>query len=309
MITKNKTTMSASAFALAATALFASPAIAQSSPNIMGPTKIVSVTSTIPPGSSTFNLGQINDNSTINGPGHNGFQGAQNTTGMITFTLDQAYDLDAAHLWNDINVRAEGVGTYSLKFYDPAGNPVGSTVGPITTVPGQVPAQITGLSVSNVKKVEMIIHSIQNKPNTFSQRVEIREVAFNGKPTPKTVDVKGEHYQCYRIVDAPTLAPENITVGDQFGKAQLVLARPIMLCNPSVKVHNGKNYGVLNKLVHQICYSVVKQAAGQPTRKVRTANQFTTADMAVGERQMFCVPSYKTLLNGKEFEIENDRAE
>ncbi len=302
MITKNKTTMSACAFALAAATLFASPASAQ---NIMGPTKIISVTSTIPGGSPTYVLGQINDNSTVNGPVHNGFQGAQNTTGIITFTLDQDYDLDAAHLWNDINVRAEGVGTYSLKFYNAAGSQVGGTVGPITTVAGQVPAQITGLSVSGVRKVEMIIHSIQAKPNTFSQRVEIREVAFNGKPTPKTVDVKGEHYQCYRIIDAPTLAPENITVADQFGKSEIVLGRPIMLCNPSVKVHNGRKYGVLNQKVHQVCYNVIKQTDGQPNRKVRTANQFTTADMAVGGRQMFCVPSYKTLLGGKEFQIDS----
>lgn len=302
MINKTKTTLGVIAIALAATTMLASPASAQ---NIMGPTKIISVTSTIPGGSGTYTLPQIYDGNVSDATPFNGFQGAQNTTGIITFTLDQAYDLDAAHLWNDINVRAEGVQSYSLKFYDAAGAPVGSTVGPITTVAGQVPAQITALSVSNVKKVEMIIHSIQNKPNTFSQRVEIREVAFNGKPTPKTVDVQGEHYQCYRIVDAPTLAPENIVVADQFGKAEIVLGRPFMLCNPSLKVHNGKKYGVLNKKVHQVCYNIVKQNDGQPTRKVRTANQFTTADMAVGGRFVFCVPSYKTLLGGKEFQIDS----
>ncbi len=302
MITKTKTTMSACAFALAAATLFAIPASAQ---NIMGPTKIISVSSTIPGGSGTYTLPQIHDGNSSDAPNFNGFQGAQSTTGIITFTLDQAYDLDAAHLWNDINVRAEGVGSYSLKFYDAAGNPDGTTVGPITTVAGQIPAQITGLSVSNVKKVEMIIHSIQNKPNTFSQRVEIREVAFNGRPTPKVVDVPGEHYQCYRIIDAPTLNPENIVVADQFGKSEIVLGRPIMLCNPSVKVHNGKKYGVLNQKVHQVCYNVVKQTDGQPNRRVRTGNQFTTAEMTVGGRQMFCVPSYKTLLNGKEFPIDS----
>jgi hypothetical protein len=302
MINKTKTTLGVIAIALAATTMLASPASAQ---NIMGPTKIINVTSTIPGGSGTYTLPQIADGNSSDAPNFNGFQGAQNTTGVITFTLDQDYDLDAAHLWNDINVRAEGVGTYSLKFYDAAGNPVGSTVGPITTVPGQVPAQITGLSVLNVKKVDMIIHSIQNKPNTFSQRVEIREVAFNGRPSPKTVDVAGEHYQCYRILEAPTLKPENIVVADQFGKSQIVLARPIMLCNPSLKMHNGKKYGVLNQKVHQVCYSELKPMDQKPMRRVRVANQFTTAEMTVGPRQMFCVPSYKTLLNGKEFPIDS----
>jgi hypothetical protein len=301
MINKTKTTLGVIAIALAATTMLASPASAQ---NIMGPTKIINVTSTIPGGSGTYTLPQIADGNSSDAPNFNGFQGAQNTTGVITFTLDQDYDLDAAHLWNDINVRAEGVGTYSYKFYDAAGAMVGST-GTLTAVAGQVPANVTPLSVSKVRKVELVIQSIQIKPNTFSQRVEIREVAFNGKPSPKTVDVAGEHYQCYRILEAPTLAPENIVVADQFGKSQIVLARPIMLCNPSFKMHNGKKYGVLNQKVHQVCYSELKPMDQKPMRRVRVANQFTTAEMSVGPRQMFCVPSYKTLLNGKEFAIDS----
>jgi hypothetical protein len=118
------------------------------------------------------------------------------------------------------------------------------------------------------------------------------------------VDVPGEHYQCYRIGGAKALKPENIVVADQFGKSEIVLGLPVMLCNPSVKVHNGKNYGILNKKVHQVCYNIVRQNTKQPVRRVRTANQFTTSEMTVDRRQMFCVPSYKTLLNGKEFPLE-----
>jgi hypothetical protein len=120
----------------------------------------------------------------------------------------------------------------------------------------------------------------------------------------KVVDVPGEHYQCYRIAKAPMLKPENIVVADQFGKAEIVLGQPFLLCNPSIKVHNGKNYAILNKRVHQVCYNIVKQSDQQPMRRVRTANQFTTADMLIGPRQMFCVPSYKTLLDGKEFPLD-----
>jgi hypothetical protein len=271
---------------------------------IGGPAQIVSVTSTIPGGSGTYTLPQIADGNNSDAAPFNGFQGADGATGTITFMLNEDYDLTSFHLWNDINVRAEGVGSYTLKFYDSANALVG-TAGPFTTTAGQIAPHVnTFPSIGKVRKVEMEIQSVQQKPNTFARRVEIREVAFDGVKSPVTVAVPGDHYQCYRVAKAEQLKPENIVVADQFGKSEIVLGMPVMLCNPSVKVHNGKTYGVLNQKIHQVCYTIVKQGEQQPMRRVRTANQFTTAEMMVGPRQMFCVPSYKTLLDGKEFPID-----
>ena len=271
------------------------PAAAQ---NIMGPTKIISVTSTIPNGNPAFPLTQINDGITTNGP-HNGFQGVNQPNplhiGTITFTLDQSYDLDAAYLWNDINVRAEGVRSYSLKFYDASNTPI-TTVGPISTVAGQLAPIITPLSVGNVKKVEMVIHSVQALPNTYARRVEIREVAFNGIKSESPISIPGNHWQCYRVVEGPALKPETLTVGDQFGRSKIVLARPIMLCNPSTKVHGDKKYDVENADQHLVCYTPIKQPA-QPKRKVKINNQMAPATLTLGQREMFCVPSSKKRLD------------
>lgn len=283
------------AAALAMMTAIAAPASAQ---NIIGPSQITAVTSTIPGGSATYTLPQIADTISSDASPFNGFQGAQNTTGTISFTLDQAYDLTQFHLWNDINVRAEGVGRYQLKFYDPSNALVG-TQGPFSTIPGQVPAHINNFSISNVKRVELEVLTIQNVPSTFSTRVEIREVAMQGTPANQVVDVPGDHYQCYRA-EGPTLKPETITVADQFGKAQLVLGRPELVCNPSTKRHGDKSYQVENQKRHLICYSLVKQSDQPRSRKVKTANQFTTANLLTNERRLFCVPSYKKLIGEKE---------
>lgn len=282
--------------ASALTLAFSAPAMAQ---NIMGPTKITSVTSTITNGNGTFPLTQINDNITTNGP-HNGFQGVDQPNplhiGTITFTFDQAYDLDAAYLWNDINVRAEGVGSYTLRFYDASNTLVGS-VGPLTAAPGLVLPNVTALSVGNVKKVEMVVHNILNLPNTYARRVEIREVAFNGVKTELPISMPGDHYQCYRVVEGPTLKPESLVVRDQFGKAEIVLARPLMLCNPSLKVHGDKKYDVEFRDRHLVCYQPIKQSDQQPKRKVKINNQMAPANLVLAERQMFCVPSSKKRLD------------
>lgn len=110
----------------------------------------------------------------------------------------------------------------------------------------------------------------------------------------QTVDVPGDHYQCYRV-RAEALRPETITVADQFGRAQIVLARPVMLCNPSLKVHRDKRYPVKSPQLHLVCYEPARPEKA-PVRRVRIGNQFQVADLYVGERAMFCVPSKKKLL-------------
>jgi len=116
------------------------------------------------------------------------------------------------------------------------------------------------------------------------------------QPAPaQTVNVPGDHYQCYRVVRAEALRPEPIAVEDQFGRARIVLARPVMLCNPSVKIHRDKRYDPKARDVHLVCYEPATKNEAR-LRRVRIGNQFQIADLAVAERMMFCVPSRKKLL-------------
>lgn len=286
--------------ALLAAGAISTQAIAQ---NIMGSSKIVTVTSTIPVGNSSFPLSQIADGIANPALPFNGFQGQENTTGLIAFTLDQTYDITGIHLWNDINVQAEGVKTYKLNFYDAANNLVG-TKGPFNVGASVFDPQPESFApVVGVRRVEMVIESIQT--SSSRKRVEIREVAFEGTVSlgrPETM--KGDHYQCYRIPESNRLPPEAMQVGDQFGRTQIVLGRPVTICNPSTKVHGAVRYGVGNPERHLVCYDIVKQSENQRRRKVRFNNQMAPGEVVVAERQTFCVPSSKKLLGEREVPLE-----
>jgi hypothetical protein len=273
------------------------PAMGQ---NIMGPIQIISVTTTIP-SNSGYPLSQIADGIFAN-PTFNGFAGDTNAVGTITFTFDKPYDLDQSYLWNDINVQAEGVKTYKFNFFNSSNTLIGTTA-IFSVTAGQVPAHIEGLSASNVKRVEMVVISIQGQAQL--KRVEIREVAFNGRPTLPPVDVPGEHYQCYRVTQGKSLSPTKIKVADQFGRTEIVLGMPVMLCNPAAKFHNGKMYEPISPPLHQVCYQIINRPRPQRAHKVQISNQFTTAEMTVAPREMLCVPSSKTLLNEQPYNLSD----
>lgn len=136
----------------------------------------------------TFNsiplpINQINDGIT-GGSLFNGFAADGITSGRITLTLDQTYDLDGFILWNDIFVLNEGVRTFTLEFLDTDGSSLGST-GVLSAV-SQAAAQTYSFAsaVQNVKTVYLDVL-------TSSLQIEIRELAFTGGvsavPEPSTV--------------------------------------------------------------------------------------------------------------------------
>ena len=288
------------ALASLAAGTMATNAMAQT---IMGPTKITTVTSTIPVGNSSYSLPQIADGIANPALPFNGFQGQDHTIGSITFTLDQSYDITGIHLWNDINIKGEGVKTYSLKFFD-AANTLITTKGPFNVGAGVFdPQPETFTSVSNVRRIEMVIEAFHTV--TAYRRVEIREVAFDGTQSlgPSTA-MKGDHYQCYRIPESRRLAAESLQVSDQFGRAQIMLGRPVTICNPSTKIHGPARFGVTNPERHLVCYELLNQSDKPRRRKVRFNNQMAPGEVFVVERQTFCVPSSKKLVDEREMPIE-----
>lgn len=225
----------------------------------------------------------------------NGFIGKNNTVGTITLTFNQDYDLTQFYLWNDVNIQKEGVRQYKLTFYNAAGTVVGST-GTLTTVQGQAAPFVTGLSVSNVRKVVMQVISHWTTGTNYP-RVEIREVAFSGKPSvPPPVVVSGDHYQCYKIDPYPGSASVGITAGDQFGSAGLKLGPAVLICNPATKVHNDRRYGVKDPKLHFVCYRILSTSVRDRKRKLRIQNQFEDRTVVADMRDLFCVPSLKTEL-------------
>ncbi len=120
------------------------------------------------------------------------------------------------------------------------------------------------------------------------------------RPTPPSFtiplpNIKGDHFSCYMLDKTTAMKPEQITITDQFGRAKAVLGRPIILCNPSEKIHRGKEFKILNKKRHLVCYEILEQTPNKPY-DLEIQNQFEKRKVRSLDRELFCVPSLKTHL-------------
>lgn len=122
-------------------------------------------------------IDKLNDGVIGDSPPYNGYaSGFADTSGLITLSLDQPYDLTSFSLWNDINLDDEGVRTFSLNFIDSEGFSLGTTA--VLHAVSQFDAQVYdfGQTFVGVKTVEFNVLS-------SSLQIEIRELAFNGSAT------------------------------------------------------------------------------------------------------------------------------
>jgi len=101
--------------------------------------------------------------------------------------------------------------------------------------------------------------------------------------------------------------PEQIVIEDQFGKSEVVLGQPRMLCNPSAKRHRDKLYRVENEKRHLVCYDIVKQGKVEK-HELNINNQFGPDDVVSTRRRTFCVPSLKEHID-KAGDIKDTRYE
>ena len=140
------------------------------------------------------------------------------------------------------------------------------------------------------------------KPSNMSRRTTSTYMVFS-TPCASVVEpplvaqhMPGEHFQCYNLEKADRLKPESVVVTDQFGKSEVVLGKPRMLCNPSAKIHDDKEYAIRNEKRHLVCYDYVKPTRIRP-QNVRINNQFAPDDVVATKQAMFCVPSSKEHLD------------
>ena len=139
----------------------------------------------------TLGIGQISDGISADGP-WNGFAGATDALGTISLDLIGVFDLHSFTLWNDINVRAEGVNSFQLKFFDTSDDDIITSPEYFAPVSQADPQTYTfGSEILGVSKVDLIVLSLIDLPNSVRAGIEIREVAFNGtlSPSPNPVPV------------------------------------------------------------------------------------------------------------------------
>jgi hypothetical protein len=107
---------------------------------------------------------------------------------------------------------------------------------------------------------------------------------------PPPVDT--DHFKCYRV-SGPSLNL-GVTLRDQFQRSpNLVVSRPVFLCNPTVKVHNAKTFPILHPESHLVCYVITRVRF---TQNILTFNQFRQEAPIVTNPNLLCVPSKKRIL-------------
>jgi hypothetical protein len=108
-----------------------------------------------------------------------------------------------------------------------------------------------------------------------------------GNPTP-TLD----HFKCYRVVGGAFDGSPTPNVKDQFNEEVMTVGKPVLLCNPVDKIHNGIHSGINNDRDHLVCYRTISNP--DPTLFVRVSNQFGIRNLVVLEAEnLLCLPSLK----------------
>ncbi len=124
-----------------------------------------------------------------------------------------------------------------------------------------------------------------------------------------------DHFKCYVVSGNPLNIPLGLV--DQFDKEQVRVGRPVLLCNPTVKIHGESAAGTAddvrlednrtdptNATAHLVCYRIISPAplpttsslAATPReRAVQVLNQFDKEIIKVAEPVLLCVPSTKTI--------------
>jgi len=112
---------------------------------------------------------------------------------------------------------------------------------------------------------------------------------------PPTDAFKMDHFQCYPVEQIEGEADKvEIFVEDQFGQGEIVTGKPVLLCNPSAKLHRDQFFEISNPIDHLVCYEIIEQTPVEKLPIVETTNQFARQIIQVGEqRSLFCLPSGK----------------
>ncbi len=129
-----------------------------------------------------FGVEQVSDGITSDAPPFNGFA-SWARSGTVRLDFSTSFDLTSFILFNDVNVRAEGIQNFRLDFFDGSMNLMTQDdLGflPEYTAPlGQLAGEEYkfGAVVEGVSRVDLVVLSSY-------RRIEIREVQFTAVPAP-----------------------------------------------------------------------------------------------------------------------------
>lgn len=153
------------------------------------------------------------------------------------------------------------------------------------------------LIMYNIGKPTQLLHTVQVQ-NQFGTRIlkvyaPATQLAVPtmlvGTPAPASLD----HFKCYKVTGDPANA--TVSLKDFLNSApNVVVGKPVLLCNPTIKVHNDKQYDIQHPKAHLVCYKLKPlQYAGV----VNTIDQFRAEALPISNPGMLCAPSLKKILS------------
>jgi hypothetical protein len=112
-----------------------------------------------------------------------------------------------------------------------------------------------------------------------------------------------DHFKCYIVQGSPVDVP--VRLADQWGTHAARVGRPVLLCNPTVKVHietvagaaGEREVPITNPDAHLVCYRILTPNVS-PNRAVQVRNQFDKDVLKVAQPVLLCVPSRKQVPTG-----------
>ena len=114
-----------------------------------------------------------------------------------------------------------------------------------------------------------------------------------GTVPPPPADGVQDHYKCYKVritPSTPPFTPVAVSVVDQFQSRTYTLKKPVHLCNPVDKNHEG----IQKPSGHLVCYAATTTVAHHKLVKViHTTNQFGEETMDTVKPVELCVPALK----------------
>jgi len=114
---------------------------------------------------------------------------------------------------------------------------------------------------------------------------------------PVVVVAKLDHQLCYTVTGSKGFRiPTGVVLRNQFNTTgfPVRIGRLVLHCNPVVKIIPGAKFPALRPKAHLACFKIT--APPQKLPQVNVTNQFGTADLAVGQPRLLCLPSWKGLL-------------
>lgn len=144
---------------------------------------------------------------------------------------------------------------------------------------------------------EGVTHQVRVRNQFGRQRLQVAAAPLwltaptmvQGQLPPQNLD----HFECYRVQGAAV--NQTVDLRDEFKQASgLVVGKPVLLCNPTRKIHNGQTYEIKHPEAHLVCYQVTKVRVN---RQINTQTQFQQALLTVKNPKLLCAPSQKAIID------------